>query len=174
MVLTQKLTTVKLTTRTDTAGDFVFPSVLPGKYSVSVQAPGFKRLEKTGLTLSAAERLSAGTKGSQTLGAVGMPVINGVRNDYTSVSIDGARQQPRTRTSEDEMNLDAVAEVKLLMGNYQAEYGKNAGAVVNEGRHARISRRRGLVQAPRDGMAAQHASRRHPHHHGSHRTRAPG
>ena len=29
------------------------------------------------------------------------------------------------------MNLDAVAEVKVLLGNYQAEYGKNSGAVIN-------------------------------------------
>jgi len=28
------------------------------------------------------------------------------------------------------VNLDTVSEVKVLMANYQAEYGKNAGAII--------------------------------------------
>ena len=194
VVLTQELTGVKAATRTDASGDFVFPSVLPGKYSITVQAPGCKRLETTGLDLTANGRLSAGTmtlevgavaesikvtadttpvqtssversavlndkqlgllstpgrdymnmlkvlpgvayqdgNGSATLGAIGVPIINGGRNDYSSVNIDGVVGNNRgIGTTENEINLDAVAEVKVLMGNYQAEYGKNSGAVVN-------------------------------------------
>ncbi|MCX6628589.1 MAG: carboxypeptidase regulatory-like domain-containing protein, partial [Candidatus Solibacter sp.] len=194
VVLTQDLTGVKLTSKTDASGDFVFPSVLPGRYSVGIQVAGFKRLEKQDLVLAASERLSAGTialevggvsesvtvtseatpiqtsslersavlndkqmgllstpgrdymnmlkvlpgvayqdgNGSSTLGAVGVPIINGGRNDYTSVNVDGVVGNSRgLGTTENEMNLDAVAEVKVLMGNYQAEYGKNSGAVVN-------------------------------------------
>lgn len=58
VVLTQELTGVKLATRTEASGDFVFPSVLPGRYSVAVGAQGFKRLEKTGIVLTSSERLS--------------------------------------------------------------------------------------------------------------------
>src|SRR6266545_4208143 len=151
VVLTQQLTGVRLATKTDNAGDFVFPSVLPGQYSIAVEAPGFKRFEKRDLALSASERLSVGTlalevgaitqsvtisadptpvqtssqersallndkqmsyvstpgrdylnmlkvlpgvaypdgNGAQTLGSVGAPIINGVRNDYTSLNVDG-------------------------------------------------------------------------------------
>src|SRR4051812_7177778 len=41
-------------------GEFVFPVVLPGRYTVSVAKPGFKKVDKTNLNLTASERLSAG------------------------------------------------------------------------------------------------------------------
>jgi hypothetical protein len=194
VTLTQPLTGVKIATRTDLEGDFVFPSVLPGEYNISVEAEGFKRLEKKGVTLSASERLTVGTltleigtatqsvtveadatpvqstsqerssvlndkqmglistqgrdymnmlkvlpgvalqagNGTQTLGTTSMPLINGGRNDYSSINVDGVVANNRgIGTTENEINLDAVAEVKVLMSNYQAEYGKNSGAIVN-------------------------------------------
>jgi len=45
---------------TDHLGEFVFASIQPGKYEVLVRAQGFKNLQKTGLSLSPSERLSAG------------------------------------------------------------------------------------------------------------------
>lgn len=45
---------------TDHAGQFVFASIQPGVYNVVVRVQGFKSFEKTGLSLSASERLSAG------------------------------------------------------------------------------------------------------------------
>ncbi len=193
VTLTHELTGVKLTTATDAAGDFVFPSVLPGRYAVAVQASGFKRMEKTGLVLTASERLPVGTftldlgatietvtvtaeavpvqtasqersavlddkqmaslsavgrdymnllkvlpgvtysgSGSQTLGTATAPYIHGVRNDYMAVNLDGVVANSRGLAgSENTLNLDAIAEVKVLLGNYQAEYGKNAGAIIN-------------------------------------------
>lgn len=41
-------------------GDFVVPNLLPGTYRVTVEAPGFKKLEKADVVLSAADRLNAG------------------------------------------------------------------------------------------------------------------
>lgn len=193
VVLTQELTGVKLTTRTDGQGEFVFPSVLPGRYGVTVKADGFKQLEKTGFVLTASERLAVGTftlelgstietvtvsaeatpvqtasqersavlddkqiaslsavgrdymnllkvlpgvtypgSGSQTLGTATAPYIHGVRNDYMAINLDGVVANSRGLAgSENTLNLDAIAEVKVLLGNYQAEYGKNAGAIIN-------------------------------------------
>jgi hypothetical protein len=51
--LTRQLTT------TDT-GEFVAPNLLPGTYNVSVDAPGFKRLETNGFVLTAAGKLDTG------------------------------------------------------------------------------------------------------------------
>lgn len=192
--LTQELTGARRSTVTDATGDFVFPSVLPGRYSVTVNAPGFKRLEKKGYTLTAFERLSVGALtlelgsltesitvtaeappiqtasqersavlndkqmsylstpgrdfmnllkllpgvtypdgyGAQTLGTSGAPVIHGVRTDYVAINLDGVVANNRgLGTTENMLNLDAIAEVKVLLGNYQAEYGKNAGAIIN-------------------------------------------
>src|SRR5437762_3325259 len=41
-------------------GEFVFTSLQPGTYDLEVKSQGFKNLLKTGLTLAASERLSAG------------------------------------------------------------------------------------------------------------------
>src|SRR5574340_955539 len=194
VTLTHETTGVKLASRTEATGDFVFPSVLPGRYSVAVQAQGFKRFEKTGLVLTASERLSVGRltlevgapsesitvtadvtpvqtqsqersavlndkqmaymsaagrdflnllrllpgvtypdgSGANSLGSSSPPIIHGVRSDYVALSIDGVVANSRgLGTTENMLNLDAIAEVKGLMGNYQAEYGKNSGAIIN-------------------------------------------
>ncbi len=194
VTLTQETTGVKLIGRTEATGDFVFPSVLPGRYSVAVQAQGFKRFEKTGLVLTASERLAVGKlvlevgaptesitvtadvtpvqtqsqersavlndkqmaymsaagrdylnllrllpgvtypdgSGANSLGSSSPPIIHGVRSDYIALSIDGVVANSRgLGTTENMLNLDAIAEVKVLMGNYQAEYGKNSGAIIN-------------------------------------------
>ncbi len=194
VVLIHDQTGVKLEGVSDEAGGFVFPTVQPGKYSISVEMPGFKRLEQKNLVLTASERLSAGDLtleigeqnqsitvqakttpiqltsqersavlddrqmmllsargrdymqmlktlpgitfdgggGAGTLGTSNAPIISGIRSDYVSMSIDGVVANNRgLGTTENMMNLDAIAEVKVLMGNYQAEYGKNSGAIVN-------------------------------------------
>src|SRR5450759_2487003 len=41
-------------------GAFVAPNLLPGTYTITVAAKGFKKLETTGIVLSAADKLSAG------------------------------------------------------------------------------------------------------------------
>ena len=40
-------------------GDFIFPALQPGAYTIAVEQPGFRPYRKTGNQLSAAERLSA-------------------------------------------------------------------------------------------------------------------
>src|ERR1017187_6581267 len=41
----------------DSDGNFIFIAVLPGRYTISAEAKGFKRLEKQNLNLTATERL---------------------------------------------------------------------------------------------------------------------
>src|SRR5206468_1487995 len=45
---------------TESSGDFVFTTVLPGVYTVSVSAKGFKLHQVKNVTLTANERLSTG------------------------------------------------------------------------------------------------------------------
>src|SRR5213078_4700648 len=61
LVLTDVQTGVRTTVTSEGNGNFVYPSVQPGKYTIAVQATGFKRLERKDLTLSSTERLSVGT-----------------------------------------------------------------------------------------------------------------
>jgi hypothetical protein len=175
-------------------GEFLFTSVQPGTYSLLVKAAGFKNLEKTGLSLSSSERLSAGTlrleigsvtesievkadvtpvqiassersalldsyqvtnlmtrgrdimgllvvlpgvvndsTGGNSLGTFGSPdSISGTRGNYNGMNLDGISGNTRSGDNmETPINIDAIAEVKVLTSNYQAEYGKAAGAVIN-------------------------------------------
>ncbi|MEO7652675.1 MAG: carboxypeptidase-like regulatory domain-containing protein, partial [Bryobacteraceae bacterium] len=58
--------------------------------------------------------------------------VNGNRTDSNSLSIDGMGQNQigATRNMLLTVSQDAVAEVKILLGNYQAEYGRYSGANV--------------------------------------------
>jgi hypothetical protein len=191
-------------TRTDTSevrtlvttgsGEIVFASVLPGTYTLRVEAPGFKALERTHLTLSASERVALGKltlaigamsesivveadkallqtgssergalidanqvtqlptrgrdifglmptlpgviydgRGNDGIGSSTAPVgFSGVRGQYSTASIDGISGNTRSGNQLDTtIAMDAVAEVKVLMNNYQAEYGKGAAGIIN-------------------------------------------
>jgi hypothetical protein len=48
------------TAKTDAEGRFVFPQLLPGIYSISVEAPGFKKVERKDIALLANDKISVG------------------------------------------------------------------------------------------------------------------
>jgi len=58
--LVQPATGSERQTPTDVRGDFVFSSVAPGEYRLSATSQGFKRHERTGINLTAAETLRVG------------------------------------------------------------------------------------------------------------------
>src|SRR5262249_17810445 len=55
--LVQTATGSERQTPTGVRGDFVFSSVAPGEYRLAAVSPGFKRSERTGINLTAAEIL---------------------------------------------------------------------------------------------------------------------
>src|SRR5262249_51862876 len=58
--------------------------------------------------------------------------FSGVRGNYSGANIDGVSGQTRSGNSmETPVNMDTVAEVKVLSNNYQAEYGKAAAGIIN-------------------------------------------
>ncbi len=61
------------------------------------------------------------------------PNISGVRAEMNTVSLDGQVGQDNDLQGffQSSTSLDAIAEVVILRNNYQAEYGRNGGAVVN-------------------------------------------
>jgi hypothetical protein len=69
--------------------------------------------------------------GNDSLGTQNAGQINGVRGDYNSLSIDGTTGNTRGGANLDTpANEDSVGEVKVLLNNYQAEYGQSAGSIV--------------------------------------------
>jgi len=190
--LLNQQTNVVVTTRVNGSGDFNFPDVQPGTFTVLVKATGYKELRKVDLVLSASQNLSAGTlvldvgtvaesvtvsaditplqtmssersgsldnkqldnllaigrdalaltrtmpgvvggEGGSSLGTSSTPTVNGVNSEYNSATIDGVMGNTRgLSTLDTPLNMDAVQEVTLLGSNYQAQYGKTAGANIN-------------------------------------------
>ena len=187
---------VSRTATTSGTGEFVFPNMLPATYTIVVEAPGFKKLEASGVVLSAADKLNAGDLSLQVGAAetsvevtadaaqIQMQSNSGERSDLISgkqlndvalngrMALDYMRIIPGvvssfngqasgtggldafningTRANEHEftidgasnvdtgnnggthvtINTDAIAEMKVLTSNYQAEFGKAAGGQV--------------------------------------------
>jgi hypothetical protein len=72
-------------------------------------------------------------RGSDGIGQTTSPEgISGTRGQFSSASIDGVSGNARSGNQLDTtIAMDAVAEVKVLLNNYQAEYGKGSGGIVN-------------------------------------------
>ncbi len=183
------------TTQTNASGYFVFPALLPGTYTVSAEKQGFRELEKTGIVLLAASRISTGalrlslgsTKTLVTVSGAGTPVqttssdISAVisssematlpdlgrdymaltrilpGSDYTGEGnamlsqvssqafFNGLDQNVSTYIStngtfssianyswdETPTVIDNIQDIDVLEGNYEAQYGREMGAVIN-------------------------------------------
>jgi hypothetical protein len=67
-----------------------------------------------------------------TIGRSAYTNIQGMRTTYSTVSIDGVSTNDlgSMQAMGAPMNMDAVSEVKVLMTNYQAEYGRTAGVLI--------------------------------------------
>jgi len=181
-----------LTASTDGEGRFVFPQVPPATYKLTVEASGFKKLERTGILLVANDKLTLGDLVAQ-VGATNETVTvtaeatlvqaesaersyavqgevvrniavngrnfaalasiaaglvtttnNGTAGDITNISANGLRTSANNLQIDGvatvdtgnngqmvQVTLDAVAEFKVLTSNYQAEYGRSAGAQIS-------------------------------------------
>ncbi len=181
---------------TNELGAFAFPSVQPGVYTLRVEQPGFRTFERTGINLSANERLSVGdvtldigavtekvtveavgeavqttssehsaeltsnqinmilvrgrdvmsllrtmpgvtnTSDTEAVGenlGTAFPNIQGGRYEWNTLNVDGlaGNDLGNPYTGSSSINLDAISDVKVLLNNYQAEYGRNGGAFIN-------------------------------------------
>src|SRR5260370_12952040 len=73
-----------------------------------------------------------GEGGSQ-LGTESAGVVSGTREVSNSISVDGINGNPRGGGNrfDTPLNMEAVGEVKVLLNNYQPEYGQSGGAIIN-------------------------------------------
>ncbi len=181
--------------QSDNQGHFVFTELLPGTFTLSVGAAGFKKYEQKEIVVSATERVTLPaismqvgalsetvsitgeaafvqtesaersglitTRQMQELPLKGRSYIGTVKllpgiidtanrespgwNDLVGININGTRAgsvnlnlDGITSLDTGSMvgpylapSIDAVAEVKVLLSNYQAEYGRSSGGTIN-------------------------------------------
>ena len=76
---------------------------------------------------------AANTRDATSSGAISGITINGGRDEAKNYTVDGVSSMDTgSNTSVHfEPNMDSIAEVKILSGNYQAEYGRNSGGTIS-------------------------------------------
>jgi hypothetical protein len=196
VVVTNEQTGDARTAASGESGDFGITALPPSTYRLRIEKQGFKTFERTGIVLSATQRLAVGniamdiggtqetvtvsgevgqvqsassensaqlsgtqvnllvTRGrdvisllrvlpgvsvkadNESLGGTygtSTPNISGTRNRMNTVSIDGqvGSDADIVDTFNGSTSMDAIAEVQVLLNDYQAEYGRNAGATIN-------------------------------------------
>ncbi|MFN7649903.1 MAG: carboxypeptidase regulatory-like domain-containing protein [Acidobacteriota bacterium] len=193
VVLRQVTTGAERRTETNDAGRFFFASLQPGEYTLTIEASGFRKLERRNVNVSAAETVSlndlrltvgqvtdsvqveaqAAVVQTQTAERAGVLTgsqvqnlairgrnvtslvsllpgvvdlddsenlsvnwnfnVQGNRRNTNNLTIDGATVNAigNNFNSVVAVSMDAVSEVKVLLSNYQAEYGRMSGANVS-------------------------------------------
>lgn len=180
------------TATSDKEGRFVFPTLSPGTYKLTIEAKGFKKMERTNLLLVANDKLTLGDlamevgganetvtvtaeatlvqsesaerslafqgealrsiavngRGFTPLASLTPGIIfntnNGSSDAITNIFANGLRSSANNLTLDGvaivdtgnngtllSLNLDSVSEFKVLTSNYQAEYGRSAGAQIS-------------------------------------------
>jgi hypothetical protein len=70
--------------------------------------------------------------GGDTLGAFSTPTMDGTRSNYNALNIDGiSGNTARGSNAQSPINMDAIAEVKVLANAYTAEFGTAGGGIIN-------------------------------------------
>ncbi len=117
ITLRNQQTGVAVTTHTNDRGDFVFPDIQPGTFTVAVKASGFNEVRKIDLVLSASQNLDAGTFAMQ-VGSVSQAVT--VSADITPLQTTSSERSAVLDNAQMENLLaigrDSMALTRLLPG----------------------------------------------------------
>ena len=140
---------------TNSSGEYVLPSLPPAVYNISVSSSGFSSFVQSGITLQQVNQLPLNGRNAAALttlvaGVVQAPSAyadqgntktypvavtisaNGTRANQTSYLLDGGNNNDEyTQVNAPFPFPDALQEFSVQTSNYSAEYGQNAGAVVN-------------------------------------------
>ena len=106
----------------DASGDFLFTSILPGRYRLVVEQQGFKRIEKSDLNITSAERLSAGKLRLET----------GSVTESITVSGNGTTVEIETNENSQLLTGDQLTELQSRGRNYMALFNVLPGAAPDE------------------------------------------
>ena len=108
------------------------------QHSGLITSTQIEQVQVLGRDVTSIMRLLPGVRYENTVDSLGMsfgtdvPNVGGSRRDWSNVIVDGvvANEVGASNLMAQQINLDAIAEVKILLNNYRAEYGRAGGGQV--------------------------------------------
>lgn len=108
------------------------------QHSGLITAKQIEQIQVLGRDVTSIMRLLPGVRYENTVDSLGMsfgtsvPNVGGARRDWSNVITDGvvSNEVGNSGLMAQQINLDAIAEVKVLLNSYRAEYGRAGGGQV--------------------------------------------
>jgi hypothetical protein len=108
------------------------------QHSGLITSTQIEQVQVLGRDVTSIMRLLPGVRYENTVDSLGMsfgtdvPNVGGSRRDWSNVIVDGvvANEVGASNLMAQQINLDAIAEVKILLNTYRAEYGRAGGGQV--------------------------------------------
>ncbi len=108
------------------------------QHSGLITATQIEQVQVLGRDVTSIMRLLPGVRYENTVDSLGMsfgtsvPNVGGGRRDWSNVIVDGvvANEVGASSLMAQQINLDAIAEVRVLLNSYRAEYGRAGGGQV--------------------------------------------
>ncbi len=134
--LTLALGSVGETVTVEARGTHV--NVAETQHSGLITARQIEQVQVLGRDVTSIMRLLPGVRYENTVDSLGMsfgtsvPNVGGARRDWSNVLVDGvvSNEVGNSGLMAQQINLDAIAEVKVLLNSYRAEYGRTGGGQV--------------------------------------------
>jgi hypothetical protein len=108
------------------------------QHSGVITTTQIEQIQVLGRDVTSIMRLLPGVRYENTVDSLGMsfgtsvPNVGGARRDWSNVIVDGvvANEVGASNLMAQQINLDAIAEVRVLLNSYRAEYGRAGGGQV--------------------------------------------
>jgi carboxypeptidase family protein/TonB-dependent receptor-like protein len=123
------------------------------QHSGLITSTQIEQIQVLGRDVTSIMRLLPGVRYENTVDSLGMsfgtdvPNVGGARRDWSNVIVDGvvANEVGASNLMAQQINLDAISEVRVLLNTYRAEYGRAGGGQVQIVSKAGTSRYHGNI-----------------------------
>jgi hypothetical protein len=134
--LTLEIGNVGETVTVESRGTYV--NTAETQHSGLITAKQIEQIQVLGRDVTSIMRLLPGVRYENTVDSLGMsfgtsvPNVGGARRDWSNVITDGvvSNEVGNSGLMAQQINLDAIAEVRVLLNSYRAEYGRAGGGQV--------------------------------------------
>ena len=124
------------------------------QHSGLITSTQIEQIQVLGRDVTSIMRLLPGVRYQNTVDSLGMsfgtdvPNVGGARADWSNVIVDGvvANEVGASQLMAQQINLDAISEVRVLLNTYRAEYGRAGGGQVQ------IVTKAGTSRLPREHL----------------------